>query len=149
MFGRFVRSSIWRISRMLRLIVTVFTLPTLLLLGSDSLKAATEAERNSPNVKTETIEKLMVIGVNGTLGLDLNRLTDSTPARQKNNQVTLRFAISPDSFFTILVTNGVLRGPLPGSMGVVPQNGASLPATLNASLHQLALEKMPSDDAHD
>ena len=53
---------------------------------------------------------------------------------------TLRFALAPDSFFTIVVTNDVLRGPLPGSMGLIPQNAANLPALLNASLHQLVLK---------
>ena len=62
---------------------------------------------------------------------------------------TLRFALSPDSFFTVLVTNNVLRGPLPGSMGLIPQNAANLPALLSASLHQLVLEKRQPGEAYD
>ena len=74
-----------------------------------------------------------------------------TPAPRRKNRTleTLRFALAPDSFFTIVVTNDVLRGPLPGSMGLIPQNTANLPALLSASFHQLVLEKMQSDEAYE
>ena len=83
------------------------------------------------------------------MDVDLNRLNDAGSATEKSKLETLRFALAPDSFFTIVVTNNVLRGPLPGSMGLIPQNAANLPALLNASLHQLVLEKMQSDEAYD
>ena len=45
----------------------------------------------------------------------------------------MRFDAERDSFFTVLVFNDELRGPLPSSMGLIPQNSAALPAKLNAS----------------
>ena len=51
----------------------------------------------------------------------------------------LGFALAPDSFFTILVFNNELRGPLPGSVGLIPQGPAPLPAPL-ASHAQLVVE---------
>ena len=53
---------------------------------------------------------------------------------------TLRFTAVPNSFFTILVFDDELRGVLPSSTGLVPQNSAALPATLNASYQQLVVE---------
>src|SRR5207248_1123848 len=58
---------------------------------------------------------------------------------------TLRFQVSPNSFFTVLVFNNMLRGPDAGSMGLTPGNTANLPALLQASLSQLAIDKLASD----
>jgi hypothetical protein len=54
----------------------------------------------------------------------------------------------PIPSFPILVFNDQLRGPLPGSMALVPSAGVnapgySLPAPLGASLKQLVVEKLP------
>ena len=81
--------------------------------------------------------------------VDLDRLNDAGAATEKSKLETLRFALAPDSFFTIVVTNDVLRGPLPGSMGLIPQNAANLPALLNASFHQLVLEKSSRAKPHE
>jgi len=53
----------------------------------------------------------------------------------------LRFNVERDSFFTVMVFNNELRGTLPGSMGLIPQNSAPLPAKLNSSYQQLVVEK--------
>ena len=81
--------------------------------------------------------------------VDLDRLNDANSTTEKSKLETLRFALAPDSFFTIVVTNDVLRSPLPGSMGLIPQNAANLPALLSASFHQLVLEQKQSGDAYD
>ena len=62
---------------------------------------------------------------------------------------TLRFALAPDSFFTIAVTNDVFRASHPGSIGLIPQSAANLPALLNASVQQLILEKKQSGEAYE
>src|SRR4029077_20774919 len=63
---------------------------------------------------------------------------------------TLQFAVAANSFFSILVFNDLLRGPDHGSMALVPQNSApALPASLGASIRQLAVEKLPSNAAFD
>ena len=134
---------------MLKLTLTGLMLPLLLLFGSSSDNSAARVKQKSTDIQTETVEKLIVASGSVTMEVDLNRLNDAGSATEKSKPEALPFAIAPDSFFTILVTNNVLRGPLPGSMGLIPQNAANLPALLNASLHQLVLEKTPSDEAHD
>src|ERR1700730_86406 len=132
---------------MLRSTLTVFMLPMLLLLGSSSDNSAARGKQKSTDIQTETVEKLIVASGSRTLEVDLNRINDAGGATEKSKPEALRFALAPDSFFTIVVTNDVLRGPLPGSTGLIPQNAAKLPALLGASLQQLVLEKMQPDDA--
>src|SRR4029453_3605987 len=62
---------------------------------------------------------------------------------------TWRFAVAADSFFTALVFNDVLRGPEQGSIALIPQNSATLPAALSTSLNQLVAEKLPSGEVFD
>ena len=69
--------------------------------------------------------------------------------------ITLQFVIGANSFFPILVFNDLLRGAEPGSMALVPsrsgglQSAISLPAALGASLKQLVVEKLSSDQRYD
>ena len=127
--------------RMLKSTLTGLMLPLLLLFGSSSDNSAAREKQKSTEIQTETVEKLIVASGSATMDVDLNRLNDAGSATEKSKLETLRFALAPDSFFTIVVTNNVLRAPLPGSMGLIPQNAANLPALLNASFHQLVLEK--------
>lgn len=131
---------------MLKPTVSILILPILLLLGSSSNGFA--AETNKKPV-TQTVEKMVVAGGSVTLDLDLNGVNDSQPKGDQSRLGTLRFSLNPDSFFTVLVSNNHLRGPLPGSIGLIPQNAISLPTALNSSLHQLALEKLEADDLND
>src|SRR5437870_12266012 len=84
-----------------------------------------------------------------TLDLDLNRLNGMGFAPQ--GAVRVQFAVAANSFFTILVFNDLLRGPEQGSMALVPQVRAipTLPAALAASVKQLVVEKLPSNEAFD
>src|SRR5438105_10262656 len=108
---------------MFRSILTVIMLPVLLLLGSSSENSAARVEQKSQpkstDNQTETVEKLIVASGSATIDLDLNRLNDAVPAMETSKPLgpelmaegleTLHFALSPDSFFTILVTNDVFR----------------------------------------
>ena len=134
---------------MLKSTLTGIMLPLLLLFGSSSDNSAARIKQKSTEIQTETVEKLIAVSGNVTMDVDLDRLNDAGAATENSKLETLRFALVPDSFFTIVVTNNVLRGPLPGSIGLIPQNAANLPALLNASLHQLVLEKMQPDEAYD
>ena len=82
-----------------------------------------------------------------TMGLDLDRL-DGTATRESKLE-TLRFEASPNSFFTILVFNHVLRGPEPGSMGLIREDSAILPEPLNTSSNQLIIERIDSGEPFD
>jgi hypothetical protein len=83
------------------------------------------------------------------MDLDLNRLNGSDSGRQESKLQTLRFEVGPNSFFTILVFNNILRGPELGSMGLIWRNSAVLPEPLNASSNQLVIEKLPSSEPSD
>src|SRR5437867_8572073 len=109
---------------MLRSALTVIMLPILLLLGSSSNNSAARPKQKSTDIQTETVEKLIVASGSVTMDVDLARLNRAVASTEKSNPlgpalvaegpVTLHFALSPDSFFTIVVTNDVLRGPQPG-----------------------------------
>ena len=115
------------------------TLPLLLLLSNSSGNSAQSLGKNSPS-ETGTLEKMIVM--NGNLALDFALASGG----QEANQQTLRFQLNPNSFFTALVYNGAFRGLEPGTIGLIPQNTASVPAPLAASLQQLVLEKRQSDE---
>ena len=83
--------------------------------------------------------------------LDLNGLNGTGSA---GNTATLHFAVAANSFFPVLVFNDQLRGPEPGSMTLVPAGvnfpgHNNLPVALSASLKQLVVEKLPSDQKFD
>jgi hypothetical protein len=83
------------------------------------------------------------------MDLDLNRLNGNGSETQESKRDRVRFEADPNSSFTILVFNNVLRGPEPGSMGLIWRNSTILPESLNASSNQLVIEKIPSSESSD
>ena len=67
---------------------------------------------------------MIVASGNVAMDLDLNRLKGPRPRRQESKRETLRFEVGPNSFFTIRVFNNVLRGPEPGSMGLIREDSS-------------------------
>src|SRR5438552_18180172 len=135
---------------MLKKILSYFTLPLLLLLSNSSGDSAPQSPGKSPGGQTGTLEKMIVANGNVALELDLNRLNGTVSTTTTESKLeTLRFQVGPDSFFTILAFNNVLRGPEPGSMGLIPGNTATLPVPLQVSLSQLVIEKLPADASFD
>ncbi|MFL6210159.1 MAG: hypothetical protein ACJ74W_14990 [Pyrinomonadaceae bacterium] len=112
-------------------------LPFLLLFSFGWNHSVTQLKQSGPAGETGTLEKMIVAQGSAAMDIDLNRLNGSK-SRLRNS--TLRFKVVPDSFFTILVFNNELRGPLPSAMGLSPQTAASVPAQLQASYHQLVVE---------
>ena len=113
---------------------------------------------------TGTLQKMIVESGSVTMDLDLNGFNGSGSLVAR--PITLRFLAGANSFFPILVFNDQLRGPLPGSMALIPSAGvnavagigdagvnaagySNLPAALGASLKQLAIEKLPSGQGTD
>ena len=113
-------------------------------------QASSAADTAAP---TGTLQKMIVENGSATMDLDLNRLNGINSSAQNLQQA--RFALGANSFFPVLVFNDQLRGPIPGSMALVPQTGvnapgySNLPAALGASLTQLAVEKLPSGHGSD
>ncbi len=155
---------------MLKKILIGLTLSSLVLLGITvatplwgvSAQPASQTARSAvATAPTGTLQKMIVENGSVTMDLDLNRLNAST-LRRFNDLTTLHFATGANSFFPVLVFNNQLRGPIPGSMALIPQNSVagigdagvnapsySLPASLGASLKQLAVEKLPSGQGTD
>src|SRR5204863_4713575 len=80
-----------------------------------------------------TLQKMIVERGNATIDVDLNRLNGINSTAEKVQ--TLRFTVAANSFFPILIFNNALRGPTLGSIGLILQNSAALPAALIASLN--------------
>jgi len=169
---------------MLKKTLVALTLPLLSLLAIGvatplwgvSAQPASQTARSAvaTDAPTGTLQKMIVENGSATMDLDLNRLNPESSSLAKTfgvrggvagNFQTLHFAAGANSFFPILVFNDQLRGPVPGSMALIPAEaapkafgaaGASvsqaatrLPLQLGASLKQLAIEKLPSGQGAD
>jgi hypothetical protein len=138
---------------MIRAIAVAFVLSLLLLFAP----ADVQSGKNNPGSSEEgsgTLQKMIVASGTATMQLDLSRLNGTSSATQQSQSASrslseLRFAVAPNSFFPVLVFNDVLRAAVQGSMGLIPQNKALVPAPLAASLNQLVIEKLPSSEQFD
>jgi len=135
---------IGRISTMVGRMLSYFMLPVLLLLSGSAGNSATQAPHKSPGGLTGTLERMIVSRGKVVMELDLNRLNGSSSGTPEQKRDMVRFDIGPNSFFTVLVFNNALRGPQPGSMGLIWGNSSVLPEPLNASASQLVIEKVRS-----
>src|ERR1700681_2579280 len=131
---------------MFKTILSYFMFSLLLLLSNSSGNPVAQVQKKSPEQPTGTLEKMIVASGSAAMDLDLNRLNGLGSGTKLD---TFRFEVRPNSFFTILVFNNVLRGPTLGSMGLIPGNSATLPAALKASSNQLVIEKIPSNNPYD
>ncbi len=87
---------------------------------------------------TDTLERMLVS--NGVVSMSL----DSGAA----GKADLRFTVAPDSFFTLLVFDGALRGPEPSSMVLNPEKAATaIPAALKNA--RLSIEKLGYEEGAD
>jgi hypothetical protein len=165
---------------MLKKILIALTLSLLMLLvvaasvsrGAPGLRS--RAARSHPpqgaasavatDAPTGTLQKMIVENGSVTMELDSNRVRgigfQPMSDRQDADATTeLHFLVGANSFFPILVFNDLLRGPMPGSMTLIPVAGGgdpgitdaghSLSAELSASFKQLAVVKLPSGQASD
>ncbi len=91
-----------------------------------------------PQGETGRLEKLIVADGSVSMNIDLGKMNGS-----RSRTADLSFSVENNAFFTIMTFNDELRGSLPSSMNLIPQGSADLPAPLNASYDQLAIESMP------
>ncbi len=103
---------------------------------------AISADKQTGDNSTGTLKKMVVSGGGVTLDLDLSRLTSGTRAK---GRTPVTFSAGHDSFFTVVVFNDELRGPIPGTLGLMPVVSAAMPTKLQASYNDLVLERMPFD----
>ena len=110
----------------------------------DSRNPDTKNTHNS-NAPSGTLQKMIVENASVTMQLDLNGLNGSNSLVAR--PVTLQFSAAANSFFPILVFNDLLRAVKPGSMALIPQDVPALPVRLGASVKQLVVEKLPSNQS--
>ncbi|HEX4706399.1 MAG TPA: hypothetical protein VH229_01575, partial [Candidatus Udaeobacter sp.] len=138
---------------MSKLTFTAFPLLLFLLFASPETSSTSSAARTQKQTANQaqsgTLQKMIVENGSVTIDLDVNRLNGINSVPQRI--VTLHFSAAANSFFPILVFNGLLRGPEPGSIALVPQMKAipALPPALGASLNQLVIEKLAADAPFD
>src|SRR4051812_35787131 len=116
------------------------------LIAISVISSADSADNATENVNG-TIEKLIVANSKVSMSVDLGQLNGRANGALK--PTGLEFSSTSDSFFTILVQDKVLRGPLPGSLDLVAQNPEFLPASLRASAKQLTFERVAFDGAYE
>ena len=91
--------------------------------------------------KTGTLEKLIVENGTVMLDIDVSKLNSGKFGSNAPRTESIRFDVAADSFFSIKVFNGELRGPMPGTLRLAGANRVELPTKLAASLENLVLEK--------
>ena len=128
---------------MLKFALVVLLPLSIIFYGAYSPYLSSSFETSTPQ-KRDVLEKLTV--ADGSVTLDLFGLNPSDSDRKTSNRTILRFDASGQSFFTIKVLNGELRGPMPGTLQLVSKNSVDLPPKLSASLSDLVLEKMVGGD---
>ena len=126
---------------MLKMIL-IALLPFLTLFSSSSDQSLTGLNQKGRDGNSGIQEKLIVASGSVAMDLNLSRLNGTGSAAKGSRPSVLQFDVERDSFFTVIVFDGELRGPLPSSMALIPQNSAVLPAKLNASLGQLVVESL-------
>ena len=133
----------------LKLTLTGFMFPLVLLFGSPHADSRNPATKNNHNgyAQSGTLQKMIVENASVTMQLDLNGLNGSNSLVAR--PVTLQFTVAANSFFPIVVFNDLLRADEPGSMALIPQSVPTLPAHLAASLKQLVIEKRRSNQGFD
>ena len=129
-------------------LLSCFALSLLLLLSNSAGNSVPETQGKAAD-GTGTLERMIIASGKVTMSLDLGQLEGTPSERQSSKREMLRFEASPNSFFTIRVFNHVLRGPEPGSMGLIREDSRILPEPLNASSNQLIIEKIPSGERFD
>src|SRR5690348_9933242 len=112
---------------MSKLTVAGLMLPLLLLFASPDAISRAPATKQSSDAQSQsgTLQKMIVQNGSVTMRLAADRLNGIRSVSQR--AVTIDFGIAPNSFFTILVFNDLLRGPEDGSIAIAPQAGVNPP----------------------
>lgn len=137
---------------MLKTIVIVFlSLVGLFLLTNGTNNSLAGISQDKQSANSGTLEKMIVSDGSVTMDINFDRLNGGAAKRSRKAEPNqpLRFNAEQNSFFTVVVFNNELRGALPGSMPIIPQNFVNLPAKLNASISQLVLEKTPVGEPYE
>jgi Carboxypeptidase regulatory-like domain len=121
----------------------IFTMLPFLVLFNNGQNSVSEISNQVLAGNTGTLEKMIV--ANGSVAMDLNFATlNSGESRLRASKpAAMRFDIENNSFFTVLVFNNELRGPMPSSMPIISKTSAELPGKLSSAYRQLMIETLP------
>lgn len=123
-------------------ILLVALLPLVILFGIGLNGSSTGGETKGPQGSSGTMEKLIVADGSAVIDLNLDRLNRKKGARVARTS-QLQFNVEPESFFQIVVFNGELRGPLPSSMKLIPQDSPALSGKFGEAYENLTVENLP------
>ena len=122
-------------------IFLVALLPVLVLFGIGLNRPLPGPESKGEEGTTGILKKMIVASGTAAMDLNMTRLGGTRTTLAKSGG--LIFDIERDSFFSVIVFNDELRGPLPSSMRLIPQRAAALPGKLGESYENLIVENMP------
>jgi hypothetical protein len=127
----------------------IFALLPFLVFFNNSQNTTIGLNQSVRDDNTGTLEKMIV--ANGSVAMDINldQLNRLGSTQKGSSPNVLRFDLEANTFFTVLVFNDELRGPLPSSMELNPLTSAALPDKLNASYQQLVIENLPWGGEYD
>src|SRR4051794_10004042 len=75
-------------------------------------------ENETQSAQSAIVERMLVTSGNVTIALLPERIAGR--AGNGMRRESFRFEVDPNSFFTVRVSNQVLRGPEPGSIALIP-----------------------------
>ncbi|MFN6964587.1 MAG: carboxypeptidase regulatory-like domain-containing protein [Pyrinomonadaceae bacterium] len=106
--------------------------------GSDIFRS--DAVTSPSSGDSGKLEKLIVAKGSVAMDVDLNTLAPSGRRSRAPRSGSLRFEVQPNSFFTVLVFNDELRGPLPSSMPLTAERSTSVGGRLGAGIGDLTID---------
>lgn len=133
---------------MLKTIATAF-LPFLIFFGNGTVDLLTGLDQYGPKANTGILEKMIVAEGTVVMDVDLNRLSRPSAGKTRSVLTSMRFGIVNDSFFTVMLYNDEVRGPIPSSMEIVPEQSAALPSRTRSISRNLMFERTEVGAPHE
>jgi len=130
-------------------ILLIALLPSLVFFGIERDSPTSRDATSGRDGNTGTLEKMIVADGAVSMVLDLGRLGGSRSGLRNSKHTPLYFDAERNSFFPVLVFNGEVRGPLPGSMLLIPRGDMALPSKLSSSYRQLVMENNSWGEPYD
>jgi hypothetical protein len=124
--------------------ILVALLPLLIFFGDSTEMSLSGFKLARRDANTGTLKKMIV--ARGNVAMDLN--TERLNGSAKESSTTFRLEAEPDSFFTVLVFNDELRGPIPSAM-TIGSKDSLLPGRLGSSGGQLSIENLEPTEPYE
>jgi len=118
------------------------------LMGNGSEVFFTAVQERAANSNTGTLEKMIVSEAAVGMNLNVARLEGRKAAKGRTDG-TLRLTADRNSFFTYVIFNDEIRGPLPSAMRVTLDDIATLPSKLAPSSGQFLVEHLEFGGQYD